>query len=392
MLTCLLVLAAPAAPASPQTTWIVDRYDGPGSNFTEVQPAIDVAAPGDTVLVRAGNYGNSSLPSIDISKGLTLIAEGSVSLPGFSIQAVPEGEVLQVLDFRGFHAVPRLEILGCTGTVHLQGVDLPRTTEVFDCSDVRVERCKSFRWQYYDAGELQVAGGSRIQVVDCTDELDPLWASVEDSELLITGSHLRGTDGSPPDYFCWGFYGWRGAEALALSNSARVVVIDSEIVGGYEGWGCYSGFLSGIAGQMDASSSIVECRTNLVTDGARRDTFAIGAGSYITERHRPSLAFTGSSQAGGTGSLIVRGRPGSASYLLVGNEPASVNLLQSAPLLMRPTRKLSYGIADAQGERVIPIDVPLVPSGTALYAQSVQVGFGGERTLSNAVTVIVRAL
>jgi hypothetical protein len=47
----VVVLALP-------TIWIVDQANGPGTNFTDLPPAIAAAQSGDTILVRAGNYTN----------------------------------------------------------------------------------------------------------------------------------------------------------------------------------------------------------------------------------------------------------------------------------------------------------------------------------------------
>jgi hypothetical protein len=38
------------------TIWIVDASNGPGTNFTDLPPAVAAAANGDTIIVRAGSY------------------------------------------------------------------------------------------------------------------------------------------------------------------------------------------------------------------------------------------------------------------------------------------------------------------------------------------------
>ena len=50
-LGCALFLVA--ASAAQSQTWIVDAQSGPGTNFVDLPPALQVAQDGDTVLVEA---------------------------------------------------------------------------------------------------------------------------------------------------------------------------------------------------------------------------------------------------------------------------------------------------------------------------------------------------
>src|SRR5688572_13526839 len=72
---------------------------GSGAPFQDVQPAIDAAQPGDTVLVLAGSYGTAS-----ITKPLQLVGAGSglVTLSGpptapvLHVGSIPAGETVVV--------------------------------------------------------------------------------------------------------------------------------------------------------------------------------------------------------------------------------------------------------------------------------------------------------
>ncbi|MEL6713921.1 MAG: hypothetical protein AAFP86_09115 [Planctomycetota bacterium] len=391
MLARLAALLALATPAIPQTTWVVDAANGPGADFTEVQPAIDASAPGDVVLVRAGRYEPWSSTDVQLSKGITLRGEGQIELPGISIQAVPADECARVLDFDYWRGVPRLEILGCLGTVHLQNVNLPRVTDVAACTDVRLERCTGSRVQNFYAGQLNISGGSRVLVADCADESAPLWAAVDDSELLVAASHLRGGDGSPEDFFCSGVYGWPGDDGLVLTHGARAFVIDSTVRGGDRGWACVSTNVSaGIAGWSDGSSSLIACRTNLVRSGSSQSSFLPGDGRFDDVESLVSLSLAGDFSVGGDLQFTVRADPGSATYLLLGNEAAVATLAGGLPLLVDPERKLGFGVTPGTGARTIGGEVPTVGAGTSFHLQAVRWQVGEERTFSNAVTLIVR--
>ena len=100
----LLSLVAPA-----QSTIIVDINNGPGTNFTAIQPAIDAAAPGDVIVVRTGAY-----QAFTLTKGVALVAEQFTSADGASVvRNVPAGETASFVNiFLG-----TLSIRDCDGLV-----------------------------------------------------------------------------------------------------------------------------------------------------------------------------------------------------------------------------------------------------------------------------------
>ena len=87
-ITALLALGigCVCASAAAQRVWVVAPTLGPGVDCTAIQPAIDAAADGDTVLVRAGTYKGFAI----IAKGLYLHADG----PGVSLSVPSEFTIL----------------------------------------------------------------------------------------------------------------------------------------------------------------------------------------------------------------------------------------------------------------------------------------------------------
>ncbi|MBM3977594.1 MAG: hypothetical protein FJ299_11465 [Planctomycetes bacterium] len=69
----ILALAAPVGWIEAQQTWIVD--DTQPAALVTIQSAIDVAQPGDLVLVEAGSY-----PPFTLSKPLRIVAVGKGSV------------------------------------------------------------------------------------------------------------------------------------------------------------------------------------------------------------------------------------------------------------------------------------------------------------------------
>ncbi|MGE3175330.1 MAG: hypothetical protein AB7O97_22085, partial [Planctomycetota bacterium] len=77
----LLAFACATSILTAQTTWTVDRLNRPGADFLDLQPAVDAAASGDVIRIRAAGapvHGAASYraPVID-GKSLTLIGQGS---------------------------------------------------------------------------------------------------------------------------------------------------------------------------------------------------------------------------------------------------------------------------------------------------------------------------
>jgi hypothetical protein len=110
----LLALTA----AAQGQVWVVDWLSGPGSHFNALQPAIDSASNGDTILVRDGTYG----PFVINAKALT-IAASSQSRPSIGyagnatrVDGIPGG--LQVC-LRGLE-IYELEANNCSGLVWIE--------------------------------------------------------------------------------------------------------------------------------------------------------------------------------------------------------------------------------------------------------------------------------
>jgi hypothetical protein len=82
------------------TIWIVDASNGPGTNFTNLPPAVAAAASGDTIIVKPGTYSAFSVSG----KSLTIRGAGSatttVQSGNTSIGAVPAGSPFYVSGLR----------------------------------------------------------------------------------------------------------------------------------------------------------------------------------------------------------------------------------------------------------------------------------------------------
>jgi hypothetical protein len=83
-LACGWIAAIASAPAA-QSVHVVDAGGGAGVDFTDLQAAIDAAAPGDTLLVKPGSYAGFAL-----AKSLSITAETDLSagVDGFVVSGL----------------------------------------------------------------------------------------------------------------------------------------------------------------------------------------------------------------------------------------------------------------------------------------------------------------
>ena len=81
-----LLMSALMASVLGQTIWIVDPDNGPGSSFTDLQPAVNAALPGDTIhVVYRNGFSHNRVHGAVINKALTvtgLTPWGGVGIPG----------------------------------------------------------------------------------------------------------------------------------------------------------------------------------------------------------------------------------------------------------------------------------------------------------------------
>lgn len=156
--------------------WVVDARNGPGTDFTDLQLAVDRVPLGDILDVRDGSYGFSS--GISVTRGVTIQFRSGAGLGGPHLQAtIPARQTLVISGLRAAsfpHAVS-VQILGCAGTVSLQVCGLGWT-------------------QIRRSHQVTVVGGSSNSI------------DVEDATVAITRCRIVGASQSPPPYCfpAWG--------------------------------------------------------------------------------------------------------------------------------------------------------------------------------------------
>ena len=385
-----------AGTATAQSVLVVDANNGPGTDHTQIQAAIDAAEEGDSLLVRTGSYD----PFVVDGKSLTIQADTDALVQVLAGFVNPEAPLLQVRNLgSGQHATIRgvelrASFLGTASTIALVEdnlgtvwiedllvtptfffVLLPQAAlTVEDSTGVTVVRSTLPGSLQDNCGTCGSAPGLRatnsvVSVFDSTlsgssgsngvgspgPTVGGPGALVDGGRAFFSGCTLTGGDGGDA------FLGQDGADAgdgIRLIGPGPVVrALGTDFAGGSGGSGNGPGTNAG----ADGEPSDVTSGSLTLLDGTAR-TFSTlspiraGADSY-TE------TFTGE-----PGDVVV------LAYSLTGPIPgvflgvAKSDLVVAPPLVL-----LAKGTLDASG--VLTVTPPSTPLGTGL--ESLQVFLQG---------------
>ena len=296
-------------PAAAQSEWIVDRTGG--GQFTEIQPAVDAAAPGDRILVRAGSYAGFRL-----GKGLAIEAATLVTVDSVHIADLPAAQWARVSGLASGGTVPGLPasvaVQRCAGPVLLADLTLGQGLRVESSSAVLLTRATldgaPAVWSSFTGFPALDARQSRVVVQDATlrggnglagspvQSPTPGGAALAstDSALLVAHSVLQGGLGGFPFQLGPGAPG--GAALLARGSGARLVMAGGQLAGGLGTGGAPGG------AAVDSSPLPAEVTTDVLLQGAVTGILALAP---LT-----TLAATPVVPRGQAATLTVGGAPG----------------------------------------------------------------------------------
>jgi len=196
---CSLVASAPLAA---QRTFIVDAQNGPGTNFTDLAPALAQAQHGDVYVIRAGTYGAASTDKgvALLGQGGVLIDAGAAATPALTVANLPAGTsfTLKQIELAGTGA-EGMSVQSCNGRVHLAQL---RVSKQVPLASVNIDQCREVTMV-----DVQLVGTLRSS----------------NATLVVTSSTLRGQNGVPGVI--------SGTAALAVAQST-VVLADGTLTGG----------------------------------------------------------------------------------------------------------------------------------------------------------------
>jgi hypothetical protein len=366
-----LLLALSSTPSLAQgQLWVVDDDGGASVDFTAVQPAIDAASDGDTILIRAGVYGDATIDA----KSLVMTGEATALGRDLDTITVRNLAPSQSVGLRYLRADHWMEFTGNQVPVYVEEVrvtfgsfvtyDRPGLT-VTDCSDVTLVRCKlegpwvqnNLFWPAreglhavrskvyaYDSEVLgtQVIAGSN-PFVDCS--APGLW--LEDGTLFTSGCTITGGVGANTQS-CSPCDGSPGLLLYSLDPQAnpQAWTFDTSLAGGQGGFDTSCG----VPG-ADGPPSEVFLGTLTALNGDARH-YQIG--SPLAGSDPAQVSYTGVAGDYVFGAYSLRQDP--------------ILFLGFAGILLPdlPVTLLLHGYTDAQGALQAAIPTPPIPAGYAL--------------------------
>jgi hypothetical protein len=246
-----------AAHAPAQQVLVVAPMPGPGVHSTVIQTAVDAAASGDIVLVRAGTYApfKVSGKSLVVAADPAVTLDAGVSLDGLVVRSIAAHQSVVI---RGFALsssfATSLSIVDCAGPVTIEdgAFAMPFPTSAFfgaaaiaRSARVTLVRCDlrggTARFATIGLG----IGGSAVHLWSCTVRggygpngmPGAAAAVVTQSFVSLNGSQLQGGDGAPGALvgtFC--IPAQDGGDALFLTDpQTQVSVLGTALLPGRAG-------------------------------------------------------------------------------------------------------------------------------------------------------------
>jgi hypothetical protein len=389
----LALLLALSAPLAAQETWTVDD-DGP-ADFATIQAAVDAAADGDVIVVRAGFYERAAIKA----KGLMIQADGHVVLLVLLPLARPTLEVRdlgsdQAVYVRGLVLdsltvdVPTTLIESCAGPVLLEDCTVEGSgtpVSVRSSASATFSRCELVAPPTSASSDGAAYAGfeatdSSVYLYDCSvagstgEDAHPEspfavppaasapGVSASGSTLLVSGSLLHGGNGGgDPAGFC--FPGEAGSPGLLLQagpihRTSTAYLLDSTVLGG----------TGGVGG----------CGNPPGVDGPAIDAVA-GEAHALPGTAR---SFSGASPVveGSSTAIHLAGEPGDAVILhvQVGATPGLYLPQYAVALhLPLPVAVVGLGSIPASGVLDVAFPVPALPPGVESFRAVGQALFVG---------------
>ena len=404
-LALALALAAPTAFAD---VLVVDQAAGPGSDFVEIQGAIDAAAEGDLILVRAGGYASFSVAA----KGVSIVAEKDqlVFVGGtMRVQDTAPGQAVHLRSLRtGQAAGEGLWVEDCAGTVWVESCTLvgEDLSSLFDSTHgARILDSEAVVLVRTDArgGDASTSGGGGGDGLRLQDSRVHVWG----------GSYVGGEGAFHDDLGGWGGDGidQRGgflfaASALLAGGMGGGADDDpSDPFGGGTGVSCglpgqggaglsLDDFLSASAPvaavyglQLDPGPGGWTTSVKGCSDGA--DGLPIqNLGGALTTTATPERVLRASSPVRELQELkfTLTGPANDSAFVFASSTPSALFLgAQLGSLFLgAPTPLVGAGVLPAGGELELAWSAPLLApgaEGVQLYAQSVWIDAGGQLVL-----------
>jgi hypothetical protein len=328
---CFFAAVFAATPAAAQSQWVVDAAGG--GDFTNLQVAVDQAAPGDVLLVQPGTYA-----SVVINKRLRVLGNPAAARPVTTVIQVKNASSFTLSHFQA----SRLVLQDLAGSVVVDGCSMGFSgIEITNCPNVLLSRTDVTAGGGGEfANDAVSAVNSRIQVVACNliggTSLSAWGGTVGGSGLSlgagskawISASSVRGGDGL--DHWQTGSVGDAGHALLLYGGST------ADVRGGPQ-HKLEQGYSIGTIGAGGIGWAVKSNGSSATVSGV-----TVIGGMQNTQPHdilpAPFLDVGGSTGPGKNFRALLYGASGEPAVLVAGLVPSTLDLpvLLSTPLWVAP--------------------------------------------------------
>ena len=358
------------AEVAAQRTWIVGLNGGAGVDFTEIQPAIDAASPGDVIIVKPGLGFHRGFT---LDKGLSIMPE----LRGWGIAVTSDIVV------RGIPVDQRAELKRMTGRDtsslilenNLGSVSIEKCQTGGHAGLLVIRGCRSVLLNevYGDTTRIESSFVTMNRCLNSSGLASDPVLDVRDSVVVFGNSALFGTRGNYDFQRCAVIY--PPGDAIAGSNSVLVLGAGTELRAGR-----MSGAIPPCPPVFVEGYSVRGRNLHVLKDPAATMT-PVGPGVTVTTAAFPTLDGIVGDEVNGRMDFDTIGAGGSATVLLA-SPPASPLL---TPMGFQWIDFGAYLVADVAildptGHRRVSFPFPaLYPLGRAMHFQSVVLDPSGLR-------------
>ncbi len=362
-LLCLAAscLMGPAILAQGQL-WIVDQAGGPGVDFTAIQPAIDAAGEGDTIVIHGSPAPYAGF-TID---GKSLVVKEEVG------HTVSCGGTSNVVNINGAQSVTlrgllasHLRLMASSGTIlleewgdHTSTIIKDSEVEVLACASAVLSRCNLRAYEPAASVPALLISGSTVHLYETgVTGNTPTSISagkggdgvvVVNSFLFASGSSFVGGQGTGASTStCTGTPG-AGGDGLVTSGSSSVYLLGTLLLPGFPGMSCEGG-------------------------GSMGETWS-GIPPILVAGHPRDYAISSLADGGSSASVTYDGEAGDVVFSLVALGADPLFLLDLAGTLVTaiPPILVPHGPAGASGDLAVTVPLPALPPGIEAFGVYVQ--------------------
>jgi hypothetical protein len=385
-------------------TWIVDVANPPGTDFTDLPPAIAAAVEGDRVLVRTGLY-----TGFRTGKSLTILGDGTVrvripvdSLSLAEIVGLPAGATFAIENV-GFEPAGGNALFGGlrltdnAGRVHFEEVRVESVmTSLQVGAALVIQRCAQVTIgggrlagfpgllttdSVVSLNGVDVVGGSACSGSLCASRFPSSGISLTRGFLLLSGTNVQGGNGVQSLFF---MHQPKPAitavgGTLRVTGDATTTIAAGQLIGGNPTPAIAA---NGSAIWVDPTPSIRSAQGGPLVDGPA---------TIVVER-LASLSATGA-PPGGT-AFVELVSPSGDAFLVAASRPADLSWLPWGALFVDSAVLAPVAVGTQGPTERFPFSIPVpgVPAltGAAVAFQAVSVAAAtGSFQLSNPAVVVL---